>query len=79
MVDGRPVGFALSLRREGVWVLALTAVLPDFQGKGIGRLLLDRAAEHGRGCLRGMMTVSTDPAAARRYRRAASACTRPCG
>ncbi|MDH6139078.1 MULTISPECIES: GNAT family N-acetyltransferase [Kitasatospora] len=70
VVDGRPVGFALSLRREGVWVLALTAVLPDFQGKGIGRLLLDRAAEHGRGCLRGMMTVSTDPAAARRYRRA---------
>ncbi|WP_035850106.1 GNAT family N-acetyltransferase [Kitasatospora azatica] len=68
--DGQPVGFALSARREGVWILSLTAVLPQYQGKGVGRLLLDRAAEHGRGCLRGMMTVSIDPAAARRYRKA---------
>ncbi|MFE9421899.1 GNAT family N-acetyltransferase [Kitasatospora sp. NPDC006697] len=64
----RPVGFALSLRREGLWALALTAVLPEYQGRGIGRLLLERAGEHGHGCLRGMITVSVDPAAARRYR-----------
>jgi GNAT superfamily N-acetyltransferase len=70
VVDGRPVGYALSLLREGVWILALTAVLPEFQGKGIGRLLMDRAAEYGRGSLRGMLTVSVDPAAARRYRKA---------
>ncbi|WP_329584054.1 GNAT family N-acetyltransferase [Kitasatospora sp. NBC_01250] len=68
--DGRAIGFALSMRREGMWILALTAVLPEFQGKGVGRLLLERAAEHGRACLRGMTTVSADPAAARRYRKA---------
>ncbi|MGF1431351.1 GNAT family N-acetyltransferase [Kitasatospora sp. LaBMicrA B282] len=68
--DGRAIGFALSMRREGVWVLALTAVLPEFQGKGVGRVLLEQAAAHGRACLRGMITVSTDPAAARRYRKA---------
>ncbi|GAA1247532.1 hypothetical protein GCM10009665_43110 [Kitasatospora nipponensis] len=68
--DGRAVGFALSVRREGVWILCLLAVLPDAQGKGVGRLLLDRAAEHGRGCLRGMIGSSDDPAAVRRYRRA---------
>ncbi|PYC72947.1 GNAT family N-acetyltransferase [Streptomyces tateyamensis] len=68
--DGAAIGFALSMRREGLWVLALTAVLPQYQGQGVGRLLLERAQEHGRGCLRGMITVSVDPAAARRYRRA---------
>ncbi|MCX4749533.1 GNAT family N-acetyltransferase [Kitasatospora sp. NBC_01287] len=68
--DGRAIGFALSMRREGVWILALFCVLPEFQGKGVGRLLLERAAAHGRACLRGMIGVSSDPAAARRYRRA---------
>ncbi|MDH6115850.1 GNAT superfamily N-acetyltransferase [Kitasatospora sp. GAS204A] len=67
---GRAIGFALSMRREGVWILALFCVLPEFQGKGVGRVLLERAAAHGRACLRGMSTVSGDPAAARRYRRA---------
>ncbi|MFI6446501.1 GNAT family N-acetyltransferase [Kitasatospora sp. NPDC050543] len=68
--DGAPVGTALSLRREGVWILALFAVLPSAQGKGVGRLLLERAATHGRGCLRGMLCASPSPAAARRYRQA---------
>ncbi|MFI9272510.1 GNAT family N-acetyltransferase [Kitasatospora sp. NPDC052896] len=68
--DGRAVGCALSMRREGVWLLSLYAVLPDAQGKGVGRLLLERAAAHGHGCLRGMICASPDPAAARRYRRA---------
>ncbi|WP_329563540.1 GNAT family N-acetyltransferase [Kitasatospora sp. NBC_01266] len=67
---GRAIGFALSMRREGVWILALFCVLPEFQGKGVGRVLLERAAAHGRACLRGMTTVHADPAAARRYRRA---------
>ncbi len=66
--DGRAVGFALSMRREGVWILALFAVRPEVQGKGVGRLLLERAAAHGRGCLRGMICASPAPAAARRYR-----------
>ncbi|WP_406197865.1 GNAT family N-acetyltransferase [Kitasatospora sp. NBC_01560] len=67
-IDGGPVGAVLSLRREGVWILALLAVLPEAQGKGLGRLLLERATEYGRGCLRGMLCASPSPAAARRYR-----------
>ncbi|MGE7434430.1 GNAT family N-acetyltransferase [Kitasatospora sp. NPDC001175] len=68
--DGEAVGVAQAMRREGVWLLALYAVLPSAQGKGVGRLLLDRAGEYGRGCLRGMVCASPSPAAARRYRRA---------
>ncbi len=67
---GEAVGAVLSLRREGVWILALFAVLPGVQGQGVGRLLLERAAAHGRGCLRGLLCASPSPAAARRYRRA---------
>lgn len=65
---GRTVGAALSLRREGLWLLAVLVVDPAVQGKGVGRLLLQRAAAHGRGCLRGMLCASPSPAAARRYR-----------
>ncbi len=68
--DGEAVGVALSLRREGVWVLPLFVVLPAAQGRGVGRLLLERAAGYGRGCLRGMLCASPSPAAARRYRAA---------
>ncbi|MFJ4669355.1 GNAT family N-acetyltransferase [Kitasatospora purpeofusca] len=67
-LDGGPVGAVLALRREGVWVLALLVVLPRAQGKGVGRLLLERALAHGRGCLRGMLCASPSPAAVRRYR-----------
>ncbi|GAB2594979.1 hypothetical protein GCM10027168_29520 [Streptomyces capparidis] len=67
---GNALGAALSLRREGVWGLSLFAVVPEAQGKGIGKALLDRAAAHGRGCLRGMICASSDPRAARRYRKA---------
>ncbi|GAA1415052.1 hypothetical protein GCM10009639_68940 [Kitasatospora putterlickiae] len=67
-LDGEPVGAVLALRREGVWVLALLVVLPRAQGKGVGRLLLDRALAHGSGCLRGMLCSSPSPAAVRRYR-----------
>ncbi|WP_431678202.1 GNAT family N-acetyltransferase [Kitasatospora sp. KL5] len=66
--DGRAVGAALSLRREGLWLLALYVVDPAVQGQGVGRLLLEHAAGHGRGCLRGMLCASPSPAAARRYR-----------
>ncbi|MER5865573.1 GNAT family N-acetyltransferase [Kitasatospora sp. NPDC002040] len=68
--DGRAIGVALSLRREGLWGLSLLAVLPEAQGRGVGRILLERAGEYGRGCLRGLLCSSADPAAARRYRRA---------
>ncbi|MEV4555862.1 GNAT family N-acetyltransferase [Kitasatospora sp. NPDC049285] len=66
--DGEPVGAALALRREGLWALSLLVVAPSAQGKGVGRLLLERSMEYGRGCLRGMLCASPSPAAARRYR-----------
>ncbi|MGK4583695.1 GNAT family N-acetyltransferase [Kitasatospora sp. HPMI-4] len=68
--DGEAVGVAQSMRREGLWLLARYAVLPSAQGKGVGRLLLERAGEYGRGCLRGMVCAPPSPAAARRFRRA---------
>jgi GNAT superfamily N-acetyltransferase len=64
------VGFATSIRRELMWCLATYAVRPGLQGSGIGRQLLEAAIEHGRGCLRGMLSASSDPKAARRYRAA---------
>lgn len=64
------VGIATSLRRETLWCLATYAVLPDRQGQGIGRPLLAAAMHHGRACLRGMLSSSTDPRAVRTYHRA---------
>jgi len=66
-LDGETVGFATSLRREGLWVLATYAVRPGLQGRGIGGLVLDAALTHSRACLRGMLSSSDDPAAVRRY------------
>ncbi|MBD0672019.1 GNAT family N-acetyltransferase [Streptomyces sp. CBMA156] len=65
---GEPVGVVLSIRREGLWAPSLLAVRPSARGKGVGRLLLERAAAHSKGCLRGMVCAADSPAAARRYR-----------
>lgn len=65
--DGRVVGFATSLTRELMWILASYAVQPGLQGAGLGRELLAAALQHGRGCLRGMLNASADPRALRRY------------
>ncbi|WP_042369171.1 GNAT family N-acetyltransferase [Streptacidiphilus neutrinimicus] len=64
--DGKALGVALSLRREGLWGLALLAVRPEAQGKGLGRTLLDHALTYAHGCLRGMIVAADDPRAARR-------------
>jgi hypothetical protein len=61
-------GFAVSFRRDLLWVLASYAVRSGLQGAGIGRPLLDAALTHSRGCLRGMFSASSDPRAFRRYR-----------
>lgn len=66
--DGDLLGFAVSFRRELMWLLASFAVRTDRQGQGIGKALLDLTLEYGSGCLRGMFAASADPAAARRYR-----------
>ncbi len=61
-------GFATSLTRELMWILATYAVRPALQGRGTGTALLEAALGHGRGCLRGMLNASSDPRAVRRYR-----------
>lgn len=66
-VDGELVGFATSLVRELMWILASYAVRPEVQGRGLGRALLEAALHHGRGCLRGMLNATSDPRALRRY------------
>ncbi|MGP3988596.1 GNAT family N-acetyltransferase [Streptomyces sp. 3N207] len=68
--SGQAVGAAQSHIREGTWGLALLVVLPGLQGKGVGRALLQRTLEYGRGCLRGIICCSRHPAAARIYRQA---------
>lgn len=66
--DGRIVGFATSAARELTWLLHTYVVLPRLQGRGVGRAVLEAALTHSRGCSRGMLSSSLDPAAARRYR-----------
>lgn len=66
--DGELVGFATSFNRELMWVLATYAVRPGLQGQGIGAQLLAAALQYGQGCLRGMLSASSDPKAVRRYR-----------
>ena len=65
--EDRAVGAVLALRREGLWGLSLLAVVPEAQGKGIGRTLLDHARAYGKSCLRGVVCSTSDPRAARRY------------
>lgn len=64
------LGFATSIRRELLWCLATYVVRPGLQGQGLGRPLLEAALTHSRGCLRGMLSASSDPKAVRRYRAA---------
>ena len=62
------LGFATSFNRELMWCLSTYAVRPGLQGQGLGKALLAAALHHGRGCLRGMLSSSSDPKAVRRYR-----------
>ncbi|MGN6131958.1 MAG: GNAT family N-acetyltransferase [Nocardioidaceae bacterium] len=67
---GRVLGVAVSVRRDLTWILVTYAVRPGHQGRGIGRTLLEAALTRSTGCLRGMISASPDPLAARRYARA---------
>jgi GNAT superfamily N-acetyltransferase len=62
------LGVAVGVKRDLTWILATYVVRPGFQGRGIGRQLLDAALSYGQGCLRGMIASSEDPWAVRRYR-----------
>jgi GNAT superfamily N-acetyltransferase len=67
-VDATLAGFAVSMRRDLLWVLASYAVRTDLQSQGVGRPLLEAALAYSRGCLRGMFASSSDPRAFRLYR-----------
>jgi predicted N-acetyltransferase YhbS len=66
--DSGIVGAAAALRRDTMWLLATFVVRPGRQRQGLGKQLLEAALAYGRGCLRGMIAASDDPAAVRRYR-----------
>lgn len=65
--DSGVLGFATSMVREQLWLLATYALRPEAQGRGIGRMLLDRVEEYGARCPRAMLSASEDPKALRRY------------
>lgn len=66
--DSGPIGVSASLKRDLTWILATFAVRPQLQGRGVGKQLLDASLGYGKGCLRGMLSASADPRAARLYR-----------
>jgi GNAT superfamily N-acetyltransferase len=69
--DGRVVGAALALDRDGVWGLSLLVVLPEYQSGGIGRALLEASLEYAGGGRRGaIILASADARALRAYARA---------
>jgi GNAT superfamily N-acetyltransferase len=65
--QGVVAGFAFSQNRGGFWYLATYGVLPDHQGAGIGRQLMDAVLAHA-GDRPGMFSSTVHPGATRRYR-----------
>lgn len=63
------VGFAISANRGAFWYLATYGVLTSYQGKGIGRRLMDAALGYADG-RPGMFSSTVHPGATRRYRMA---------
>jgi GNAT superfamily N-acetyltransferase len=61
------VGMATAIRRGRLWGLGLLFILPQAQGLGIGRALLDACARYAEGCDCKMIMTSTDPKATRTY------------
>lgn len=61
------VGFAISQNRERFWFLATYGGLPDHQGTGIGKRLMDAVLRHADG-RQGMFSSTVHPGATRRYR-----------
>jgi ribosomal protein S18 acetylase RimI-like enzyme len=66
--DGDPIiGMAQAIVREGYWVLAQLATLPDCQGRGIGGELLCHALSYGDPDSPGTIQCSRDPRAMALY------------
>lgn len=61
------VGFAISQNRDRLWYLATYGVLPNRQGRGIGKRLMDAVLAHADG-RPGLFSSTVHPGATRRYR-----------
>lgn len=68
--DGRLVGAAMAILREGIWGLSLLVVAPAAQSAGLGRALLERTLAYGAGARGGIILASSDSRALRAYARA---------
>lgn len=68
--EGRIVGKAIAIVREGLWIFSLFAVDKDCRNTGVGRALLDRALGHGNGTRGALISSSQHPGAMRSYARA---------
>jgi GNAT superfamily N-acetyltransferase len=64
---GQIVGVAAAVRRPPQWILANFYVDPAYQGRGIGRRLLERAFTVREGCDRFCVHASSEPAAQTLY------------
>ncbi len=65
--DGRVVGMAEAIRRNGFWGLAMLFIHPEWQSQGVGRQLIGRTLEYAEGADVRMIMTSPDPRALRRY------------
>ena len=66
--DGRAIGWAMSVERDGHLELAFFVVEPGVQSKGLGKALLEHALPLGRGRHRGIL-ATLDPRALSLYLR----------
>lgn len=70
VANGAVVGLAHALRRGNTFGLAMLAVEPQFQDRGIGHALLGRALAYASGASEQYIFSSSDPRALHRYVRA---------
>lgn len=64
---GTVVGMAEAIRRGSFWGLSMLFVDPAWQGKGVGRRLLEATRPYAEGAQLRMIMSSDDPRALRRY------------
>lgn len=70
VAGGEVAGVAMAGLREGLWYLAQLHLDPAYQGRGIGRRLLDAALGYGQAAEGLLLHSSLDPRAMRCYQRA---------
>jgi GNAT superfamily N-acetyltransferase len=66
-VSDIPSGFAAAIRRDELWLLPALFVAPEYQTRGVGRALMERAMAHAGDAPRGVITSSGDPRATHLY------------